>query len=175
MAALTYAPSEVVLTVCGYIITGIVSVEVSWNTETFKMVKGIRGKNTRVQNLDTSATMTLELLQVSTSNDVFTQLFAADQTTQSSRLQISLKDNSGRTEISSSEAYISSLPRVGFTNDFSNRIWTIHMLETTATVGGNAKQLPDLFNTIGEGFGKVVDNITGYANKAIDSAGSFFD
>lgn len=175
MSTLTYSPSEVVITVCGYIITGIVNVEVSWNTETFKLVKGIRGKNTRVQNLDTSATMTLELLQVSTSNDVFTQLFAADQTTQSSRLQISLKDNSGRTEISSSEAYISSLPRVGFTDDFTNRVWTIHMLETTATVGGNAKQLPDIFNTIGEGFGKVVDNISGFATDALGSAGSFFD
>jgi hypothetical protein len=139
------------------------------------MVKGIRGRNTRVQNLDTSAVITLELLQTSTSNDVFSQLLVADQSTQSSRLQISLKDNSGRTEISSSEAYVSSLPQLTFTNDFSNRVWTIQMLETTTTVGGNAKQLPDIFNTIGEGLGKVVDNISGIASDAVDSVGSFFN
>lgn len=171
-AVLTYTPSDVIVAISGYIVTGVVSVNITWNAETFKKVSGIRGQVTRVQNRDTSATMTIELLQTSSTNDVFTDLLIEDKSKQSSRLQVSVKDTSGRTEISSLDAFIASFPEVSFSDGFTNRVWTIHMLSTTTSVGGNGKQFPDIFNAAGEAVGEIVGNISSGVSSAIDSASS---
>lgn len=159
-AILTYTPSDVKLAICGYVMTGIVKLDVEWNAEAFRMVRGIRGHNTRVQNLDSSAILTLELLPTSSSNDVLSSLLIADKVTQSSRLLVSIQDTSGRTSISSSEAYISKFPAVSFSDELQNRVWVIHMLETEAKVGGNSKRLPDLFNSISDFVEGFVENFS---------------
>lgn len=178
-AVLTYTPSDVVITISGYIVTGVVSASISWNAETFKKISGIRGQVTRVQNKDSSASLTLELLQTSSTNDVLTELIILDKSYQSSRLQVSVTDTSGRTKISSSDAFVASLPEVSFSDGFSNRVWTIHMLSTTDShVGGNAKQFPDIFNAAGDALGGMVDSIsstaTGLADRASSAIGNIF-
>lgn len=168
-AVLTYTPSDVVITISGFIVTGVVSVNVLWNVETFRKVSGIRGQVTRVQNKDTSATLRLELLQTSSSNDVLTDLFVADKSYQSSRLQVSVKDTSGRTGISSSDAFVASLPEVSFSDGFSSRIWTIHLMNTAAHIGGNGSQLPDIFNAAGQVVKDVVNNVSSRVGTAINN------
>ena len=65
----TYSPSEVILTISGYQITGFDKISVSRNSPAFSMVKGIRGQNTRVRNRDSSCTITVDLLQTAMAND----------------------------------------------------------------------------------------------------------
>lgn len=171
-AVLTYSPSDVVLDVSGYTMTGVVRLSIEWNAETFKTIRGIRGKNTRVQSLDTGATLTVELLQTSLSNDVLSDLFTLDKSYQSSRLQVYLKDKSGRTEISSSEAFVSNLPSVSFSNELETRVWKILLLETSSSaVKGNSTDLPDILNSSGEFVDKIVDNVSGAAS---DFVGGLF-
>ncbi len=157
---LTYSPSDVVIDIEGYRMTDLVSVEVSWTAEAFTMLRGIRGRNSRRQTLDTSATLKLEFLQTSISNDVLTELLLADMALQSARLQVSIIDNSGLTKISSSEAYVSSFPTVTFNENLTNRIWTIQMMSTLASVKGNAKPLPDIFNSTTDFVDDVTSKIT---------------
>lgn len=160
-AVLTYSPSDVVINISGFTVTGVVSASIEWNTETFKTIRGIRGANTRVQSLDTGATLTIELLQTSLSNDVLSDLFTLDKSYQSSRLQVYLKDNSGRTEVSSSEAFVSNLPPVSFSNNLETRVWKIQMLETdSSSLKGNSTDLPDIFNSASGFVDSIVDSIS---------------
>lgn len=167
----TYSPEDVKLTICGYVMTGIVSVTVEWNSDRFKIIQGIRGKNSRVQSLDTSATMTVEFLQTSISNDVLTDLLNADIVNQSARLNVTLTDNSGMTKVSSTEGYVSKLPTLTFSNEFNGRQWTIHMLETSGEVKGNARPsgLTDVLSDFGSTVSDTVDKISGRISDSVSS------
>ena len=160
-AVLTYSPSEVMVNINAYRMTDLVSVEVEWSTEAFSMVRGIRGRNTRRQSQDSSATLKLEFLQTSISNDILSELLLSDIALQSSRLQISIMDNSGSTKILSSEAFISSFPTVTFNSNLSSRVWLIKMPSTEATVNGNAKPLPDIFGAASSYVDDVTSKISG--------------
>ena len=160
-AVLTYSPSEVMVTINAYTMTDLVSVEIEWSTESFSMVRGIRGRNTRRQSLDSSATLKLEFLQTSISNDILSELLLSDIAVQSSRLQISIMDNSGSTKIMSEEAFISSFPTVTFNNELNSRLWLIKMPSTEATVKGNAKPLPDIFSAASDFVDDVTNKISG--------------
>lgn len=171
---LTYSPSDVVVSICGYVMTGIVSIQVEWGSDSFQIRKGIRGRHTRVQSLDTSATMYLEFLQTSISNDVLNDLLLADKVYQSSRISVSLNDNSGLTKILSTEAFVSGFPQLAFSDDFSNRVWRIEMLESIAEIKGNAKGLPDILDAASSFASGIADNISGYASSAVTSVTDFF-
>lgn len=146
MKVYTYSPSDVVLSVGGYIISGITSVAAQRNTPAFKIVRGIRGQNTRVYNKDTSAEMTVTLLQTSISNDLFSIIEQEDEKYRTGRLEISLKDTSGTTVWESDEAFIEGLPSTTLGKDLTDRTWKICMLSTrSVTTGGNYKAAPDLF------------------------------
>lgn len=168
-SVLTYTPSDVIILVEAYSLTDLVNINLTFNAEAFSMVRGIRGQNTRRQSFDTSATLTIEVLQTSITNDVLTDLLVADRISQSSRIYVSLKDNSGLTDISSTEAFVSSSPVVTYSNELTTRVWNIHMLNTVATVRGNAKPLPDLFGSAGNFLGDITDKLSGTVSSAIDN------
>ena len=146
MKVYTYSPSDVILSVGGYVISGITSITVQRNTPAFKIVRGIRGQNTRVYNKDTSADMTVQLLQTSISNDLFSIIEQEDEKYRTGRLEISLKDTSGTTVWESDEAFIEGQPSVTLDKDLTDRVWKICMLSTRdVRTGGNYKAAPDLF------------------------------
>lgn len=136
----TYSPSEVVLDISGYIITGFDRISVNRNSPPFRMMKGIRGLNTRVRNRDTSCTITVDILQTALANDVLSELITRDLESNSIRLNLSLTDTLGSSKIESSNAYIENFPQTTFANDIEYRRWTITCLSTDFyNVGGNAK------------------------------------
>lgn len=146
MKVYTYSPGDVVLSVSGYVISGITSISVQRNTPAFKIVRGIRGQNTRVYNKDTSAEMTVQILQTSISNDLFSIIEQEDEKRRTGRLEVSLKDTSGTTVWESDEAFIEGLPSTTLGKDLADRTWKICMLSTRdVRTGGNYKAAPDLF------------------------------
>lgn len=146
MNVYTYDPTKVILNIGGYVISGVKSVSVTPNAPAFKVVKGIRGVNTRVFNRDTSAEMTITLLQTSISNDVLSAIIFADKTYRTGRLEISLTDAGGTTLIASDEGFVEELPAVQFGRELSDRTWKICMLSTrNALVGGNSKPNGNIF------------------------------
>ena len=100
----TYSPKQVIFSVGGYTLTGWQSIGVTRSVQGFTPIRGIRGKNTRVQNTDTSATITISILQTSMSNDTLSRIHALDLERGTGRLDILLKDKSGTGVYGSSEA-----------------------------------------------------------------------
>lgn len=136
----TYSPKDVILTLSGYQFTGWDTISISRSVKGFNTIRGIRGKNTRVRNTDTSATITISLLQSSQGNDVLSDIHQQDLNFGTGRITLMLKDNSGRSVFHSDESFITSFPTATFTGQFEYRNWEIFAQSTsTYTVGGNAR------------------------------------
>ena len=156
----TYSSKEVTLVIGGYTITGWEKISVSRNAPAFVPIRGIRGKNTRVRNTDTSATFSIPLLQTSMGNDVFSQIHTLDIERGTGRLEITLKDSSGTGVFGSSEAYIVDYPVVAYSGNFEYRVWTIFAQSTsTYNVGGNGK-VDNIFSSILSAANRVVDKVS---------------
>lgn len=146
MAIATYEPNKVTLILSGYQVTGFDSISIQYDDKPFKVIKGIRGINTRVRSSDTSATLTFSVLQTSVTNDILSEIFRQDMLKGSGRIEVSLKDASGTTEVSSSTGYIDGLPPASFSSTATSRQWTIQLLSTdTFKIGGNNLSVLSLF------------------------------
>lgn len=156
----TYSPKDVILTVGGYQLTGWQSITISRTVKGFTVIRGIRGKNTRVPNVDTSATITISLLQTSQGNDVLSYIHELDLDEGTGRIALMLKDNSGRSVFSSNEAYITGYPVATFSGQFEYRNWELFAQSTnTYVVAGNAKPATDLFDRALSEVGNFIDNV----------------
>lgn len=140
MQVTTYSPQDVKLVIGGYTIVGWDSITISRLQETFKVIRGIRGKHTRASSGDTSATLTVSLVQTSPSNSFLTEIHRLDEERGTGRLELTLKDNSGTSVFNSNEAYIVSYPEATNTAGIEMRNWNI-FCQTTGSyvVGGNTK------------------------------------
>lgn len=145
---LTYDPSSVILSVCGYIIPGIVSLTLQWKSEVFTTHKGIRGVHTRVYNPDRYSTLVVELLPTSVANDVFTSIVLQDAASHSGLLEVSMKDTSGTSRFTTSQAYMHTFPEMSFNAEgITTRRWEIEILSfvtASGNVGGNASNGIDI-------------------------------
>lgn len=148
-SVLTYDPSSVTISVCGWIIPGIVSVSLQWKSEAFHVRKGIRGVHTRVYSPDRQATLVLELLPTSIANDVFTSIVLQDAANHAGLLDpVSLKDSSGTSRFTTSQAFLKTFPEMTFNADgIITRRWEIEILSfvlASGNVGGNASNGIDI-------------------------------
>lgn len=137
----TYTPSDVYLIVCGEQMDGWETINVERNTtEAFKFIKGIRGKNTRVRDNDSSAKITISIIQTSELHDLLSEIHAQDLENGTGRLDVLLIDNSGTTKIHSIEAYIVGYPPKSFGESVSFLPWVIQCQSTESyVVGGNTQ------------------------------------
>jgi hypothetical protein len=142
----TYVPSDTKITLAAnYVVGGIVSMSIEFPRERFKTIPGIKGQHARVGIEDTSCVLTLELLQTTTANDVLSDILSQDLLTGRGRLEINIQDNSGTSNISSTNAFINNFPQARYSGELATRTWTITMLNTeTIFVGGNNRFKPSL-------------------------------
>jgi hypothetical protein len=148
----TYSPSEIGLEISGYRITGFEKISISRNSPAFSLIKGIRGKNSRQRNRDSSCSVVVNIIQTSLVNDVLTQILEEDIRTNSARLTLNLTDGLGSSKIVSREAFIEGYPETDYSGDIVYRSWTIVCLSTDLfRVGGNAK-------LGGNAFSAAIDN-----------------
>lgn len=124
----TYAPQEVILTFGGYAVEGWDSISVTRSTKEFSVVKGIRSKNTRIRNLNSHATISLQCPQTSQVNQILTHVLSVDEVTGNGKLEINLVDGSGNEVFTSSEAFIAGSADRSYGGDESERTWTIECL-----------------------------------------------
>ena len=158
----TYSPSDVQLSIDGYKVTGWVTISIKRSRDSYTLVSGIRGKNTRVRNYDKSAIITLNVLQTSETHDILSEIHRQDTidigledatTTDNARLVITLKDESGSSAFQSEDAFIVGYPELKFSQDFEERAWVIQCLTTNIfKVGGNLRPSTPLIDSI---FNKV--------------------
>lgn len=146
----TYDPKKVDLLVAGYKLPGLVEISVQFASRPFKKIKGIRGTNTRIRDMDSSCTIQITVLQTSLTNNVLSKIHELDAQFGTGRLELSLQDNSGttgtKTLVESDTAFIDGFPDFTLTNDSSTRVWTIHCLSTrNVHVGSGFKPGLDIF------------------------------
>lgn len=143
----TYSPSEINLSIGDYRITGFEKISVSRNSPAFQIIKGIRGKNSRLRNRDTSCTVSVDIIQTSLANDVLSQLLDQDLKTNSVRVNLDLTDGLGSSKIVSRECFIESYPDLVYIDNISYLRWNLVCLSTdTFRVGGNAKLAGNAFS-----------------------------
>lgn len=146
---LTYSPSDVTILVSGYQLSGLLSVELIWDSRPFTLHKGIRNQHTRVFNQSMCATLRINVQQTSITNDVLSQIISEDRVSNSARLEVTMKDTSGTTLYQALQCYIPAYPNVKFTKGFEGREWEISIQDLTAiNVGGNSRAAFDVFSSI---------------------------
>lgn len=134
----TYIPNAVTVLIDGYRVTGLLSVKVEKTDATFKVVRGIRGVNTRVKILDESYTITLDLQQVDPVNDFLSDMHIEDTRSGGGTFRLVIGDVSGNTRFYAENAFIEKTPDLTFSNEFENRVWVIKTLSNTGVfLGGN--------------------------------------
>lgn len=165
--ASTYAPNQITVVITqessgiAHVVSGYSEdsiVEIQRSAETFTMYTGADNTTTRVYNANTSATITLSLQQTSQSNDILSRLYENDAASLSSdtMFTIQIKDNSGRSNYFSDDAYVGVVPNSAFSNSMNTRDWVIHAANLYSYLGGNAKLNPADVETL-QGLGGSVD------------------
>lgn len=141
MAAKTYSPKKVAITVAGVIITGYADgsfVSVERASDTFTKVVGADGEVGRVHSADRSGAITLTLQQTSESNDVLSALQIADELTLTGKFPVTVKDNNGTSLYIAGEAWIVKPVDAEYSGDMSTREWRIECAVLEAFAGGNS-------------------------------------
>jgi hypothetical protein len=173
-SVLTYDPSSVTIVVCGYIIPGLVSVKLEWRSSVFTLRKGIRGVHTRIYQPDRQATLILEVLPTSVANDVFTDIVLQDASEHAGRLEVMLKDTSGTSRFTTTDAYIATFPELSFNAEgISTRKWHIEILsfvKNSGNIGGNASNGIDITDILSG----ALSSAEGIVNNGLDSIAGFF-
>lgn len=163
---LTYAPKDVTIVLCGYTLTGILGVELQFNSRPFTLHKGIRGVTTRVYSTDSTAKLVLEVQQTSVTNDILSQILIQDARNKSARLDLTVKDTGGSTVYDTTQGFIPTIPSLKFSQGFENRVWEIEILKLNSVfLGGNASAGFDILSSV-QG---AVDFLSGAATEAVDT------
>lgn len=144
----SYSPTDVTLAFGGYVLTGWNTINIQRVYAGMTAVDGINGKNTRVRNNNTAAVINFSCLQTGEANDILSQIHALDLQTGSARISLTLKDLSGSSIFTSSEAYILQYPEVVFSDSFEFRVWTLKCNTSEWFVGGNLKADTSIFNSV---------------------------
>ena len=161
MEVLTYVPSNVTLLVSGYRIEGWTNISITPNTQSFRQVRGIHGKNTRVRMNDTSAILTIETLQTELLNDVFSMVHIADRAQGTARLEVSLADITGNSFFSSATAYITGMPTLTYGEDVSLVTWTM-VCDSSELFLGSARNAA--VGVVENGVARLKDFVTDIGN-----------
>lgn len=111
---------------------------------------GVDNFATRTYMANTSGKLTLSLMQGSPSNDVLTAFYLRDAATRNNSgiFSIIVKDGSGRSVYSSSQAYIGTVPNSPFGKDAGNREWVINCTAVDTFIGGNGLINPEDVDTL---------------------------
>lgn len=128
-SVMTYTPKDVKLQIEGYTVPGIVNMSLEWRVPPFKIVDGIRGVTSRVRNYNSSAVLSVEVLQTSVANDLLSQLVELDMSTGQARVSVKLTDLSGSLSLQSDQSFIMTRSNVELSNSFNNRTWQIALLD----------------------------------------------
>ena len=107
-----------------------------YDGDTISGKDGVDGEHSRVVTKILSATLTITLLQGSSSNDALSALFLAD-VLGNVPYPIFLKDGSGRSVGACEAGYITKLADTPDGKEVQDRVWTIKCPRWDAFVGGN--------------------------------------
>lgn len=145
-----YSPSEVVMTFGGYRVEGWERISIRHLQPSFRLVEGIRGKNTRVRINNTAAEIEIALTQTSPTNNIFSQIVEVDEQYGTGRIELTIKDVLTGESFQSTEAYLERPADKTFDADVTERVWKIVCLSSKSSMG------------TGGALGSLVDRISSF-------------
>lgn len=147
MSVFTYSPSEVKIIISGHILTAWNKCVIEYTEPTSKMIRGIRGKNTRVRIGDTSTVFTIDLEQTSLSNAVLEEIEMKDRMYGTGRISVSIIDSLGNSRFQTTSGYISRQASLTYAADATDRQWVIESTDSnTSTNNGISGLIGSLIN-----------------------------
>lgn len=138
MPTKTYNPKNVKLNVRGIPITHFAPdtmISVEYDEDDFEKVVGATGEVVRVLNLNTSASVTFQLLQSAPENDLLSEIRAADRLGGFPVDPTTLEEVGGTTVIFAKDSWVKKLPKVDYAKSHSPREWVIDCGATESHVG----------------------------------------
>lgn len=132
----TYDFKDVDLIVAGVKITGYgegSGITVEWSAALAELIVGSDGEKTRVLSNDDTASITVQLAQTSSSNDLLSTFLRAKAAT----FPVAMQDNRGRTLLASKECFIGERPNIEFNAEMSEREWVIMIPFPEVWIGGS--------------------------------------
>jgi hypothetical protein len=141
MSFFDYSADEVDVLIAGVPVTGFadgefITIEFP---ESFTLQKGSDGDNTRSRTNDTTARVTIKLMQSSPSNDILSALYNADRLARNGAGvgAFMVKDNQGRSLYVAPACWIVKHPDVSFDREAQPREWVIDVSDIQPFTGGN--------------------------------------
>jgi len=139
MGLKVYDPAQVVVVFGGAKIDGMAPssrVKITF-PELYTKVVGIDGEVGRGKKNDRTASVTIELLQTSASNDVLMAFFIADDASPiGAILPLMIKNLNGTTLFVTPGAWIKKLPEVTYAAEVGTNTWEIDCSDVESFVGG---------------------------------------
>jgi hypothetical protein len=144
MALKVYDPAQVVVIFGGHKVEGMAPssrVKISF-PELYNKVVGIDGEVARGKNNNRTSSVSIELLQTSSSNDVLMGFFIADDVAPNGApLPLMIKNINGTTLFVAAGAWIKKLPEVSYAAEVGANVWEIDCGETESFVGGQVSAI----------------------------------
>lgn len=135
----TYAADSVSVLLGGWRIEGWDRVSIIFETPQFKIIKGIRGKNTRVRNPNTAATVEIELASGNDASKVLDKVVSEDMRLGTANFNLQIKDLLGHEVFFSNEAFVEGWSRKDYEEEATSRIFKVHCLSSSlGSSGGNS-------------------------------------
>jgi len=137
----TFDPKQLSVVVGGHIVQGYADgtfVECARNNDTFTRAGGADGEQTRFKSNDRSGTVTITLMQSSTSNSILEGYAIADESENGGIVSIIVKDNNGTEICSAAYAWVQKPADKAHAKENSDRTWIFETGELVFTGGGIA-------------------------------------
>lgn len=136
----TYNPAEVSTIVGAFNMQGFADgsfVTIEMNEDAWNLYVGSDGEGARSKSNNRSGTITIRLMQTSSSNEILSALYKSDDVGDAGITNILIKDSSGSTLAMAENAWIRKLPAVDFARESGEREWVFESDNIQVFVGSN--------------------------------------
>lgn len=148
MEVKTYSPADVHMTFGGVVVSGWEQIRIMYAQPFFKIVKGIRNKNTRVRDRNSAATIELVLSQTSDINYILDAIAEQDRHYGTGRIELMIKDRNGTEVFYSSEGFVEGPADRGYEADLGTRTWRIQCLSSGKFGNTSGTYIGDLLSSL---------------------------
>lgn len=150
-----YCPDDVTVVIAGLAtVNGFAAgtfISIDKDVAPFSSVRTADGMTARMHNNDQTYTIEITLHVGSTTNELFTKLWLADEITKKAKFPLFIKDHSGSDLFFSTTTWIEGLPSLSKSTSFDTRTWTLRSSQATINYGTNnepSSDVDDLVNAI---------------------------
>lgn len=131
-------PSKYSVTFMGVLITGIQSIKITRDEQSFKKQVGTQGDGARIKNLNKAGKVEVALMQTALSNDFLSAQQQLDELSSTGHGALLVKDLNGATFAMATDAWLDKPAEIELGNEFHDRPWTFETLLLAVFGGGNA-------------------------------------